>query len=93
MSPENETVSTSEEDFIADLMKHHDHFVGSMQSRLLKLQVIVMFSNLKKKKSQFPIIIYLVWINRFKCNLVAMLFSQIAHILFAVHHTFVKHYE
>lgn len=40
LSPENEVVSTSEEDVIADLMKHHDQFVASMHSRLIKLQMI-----------------------------------------------------
>ncbi|CAI9785536.1 unnamed protein product [Fraxinus pennsylvanica] len=37
---ENESVSASEEDAIADLMEQHDQFVGSMQSRLAKLQVV-----------------------------------------------------
>ena len=44
LTPESEMVSTSEEDVIADLMKHHDEFVGSMHSRLIKLQVIGTFS-------------------------------------------------
>ncbi|XP_022882182.1 katanin p80 WD40 repeat-containing subunit B1 homolog isoform X5 [Olea europaea var. sylvestris] len=37
---ENESVSTSEEDAIADLMEQHGQFVGSMQSRLAKLQAV-----------------------------------------------------
>ncbi|KAL3502377.1 hypothetical protein ACH5RR_036826 [Cinchona calisaya] len=40
LSSEKEMVSTSEEDVISDLMKHHDQFVGSMHSRLVKLQMI-----------------------------------------------------
>ncbi|KAL3510158.1 hypothetical protein ACH5RR_029559 [Cinchona calisaya] len=40
LSPENKILSTTEEDVIDDLMKHHDQFVGSMQSRLVKLQMI-----------------------------------------------------
>ncbi|XP_030545840.1 katanin p80 WD40 repeat-containing subunit B1 homolog KTN80.4 isoform X1 [Rhodamnia argentea] len=39
-SAEKETVSASDEDAIADVMEHHDQFVGSMQSRLAKLQVV-----------------------------------------------------
>ncbi|KAL2518576.1 Transducin/WD40 repeat-like superfamily protein [Abeliophyllum distichum] len=37
---ENESVSASEEDAIADMMEQHEQFVGSMQSRLAKLQVV-----------------------------------------------------
>lgn len=33
------TVSATDEDVITDLMEQHDQFVGSMQSRLAKLQV------------------------------------------------------
>lgn len=40
-SAEKETVSASDEDAIADVMEHHDQFVGSMQSRLAKLQVLI----------------------------------------------------
>ncbi|XP_042507277.1 katanin p80 WD40 repeat-containing subunit B1 homolog KTN80.4-like isoform X2 [Macadamia integrifolia] len=39
-SAEKETVSASNEGAVSDLMEHHDQFVGSMQSRLTKLQVI-----------------------------------------------------
>lgn len=39
-STEKELVSASDEDAIADLMEKHDQFVGSMQSRSTKLQVI-----------------------------------------------------
>ncbi|XP_056164483.1 katanin p80 WD40 repeat-containing subunit B1 homolog KTN80.4 isoform X2 [Syzygium oleosum] len=39
-SAEKETVSASDEDAIADVMERHDQFVGSMQSRLAKLQVV-----------------------------------------------------
>nr|DAD32704.1 TPA_asm: hypothetical protein HUJ06_011555 [Nelumbo nucifera] len=39
-SAEKETVSVSDEDVISDLMEVHDQFVGSMQSRLTKLQVV-----------------------------------------------------
>ncbi|KAK3422060.1 katanin p80 WD40 repeat-containing subunit B1 homolog KTN80.4 isoform X1 [Eucalyptus grandis] len=42
-SAEKETVSASDEDAIADVMEHHDQFVGSMQSRLVKLQVVIGF--------------------------------------------------
>ncbi|XP_057773698.1 katanin p80 WD40 repeat-containing subunit B1 homolog KTN80.4-like isoform X1 [Salvia miltiorrhiza] len=38
---ENESVSASEEDTIADLIEQHDQFVGSMRSRLGKLQVVL----------------------------------------------------
>ncbi|KAL8053152.1 hypothetical protein ABFX02_05G052900 [Erythranthe guttata] len=38
---ENESVSASDEDTIADLMELHDQFVGSMYSRLSKLQVVL----------------------------------------------------
>lgn len=31
--------TTSEEDVLADLIKDHDQFIGSMQTRLAKLQV------------------------------------------------------
>ncbi|KAG8382626.1 hypothetical protein BUALT_Bualt05G0097000 [Buddleja alternifolia] len=40
---ENESVSASDEDTIADLMEQHDQFVGSMKSRLNKLQVVLNF--------------------------------------------------
>ncbi|KZV49388.1 hypothetical protein F511_10928 [Dorcoceras hygrometricum] len=36
----DESVSASDEDTIADLMEPHNQFVGSMQSRLAKLQVV-----------------------------------------------------
>ncbi|XP_073129926.1 katanin p80 WD40 repeat-containing subunit B1 homolog KTN80.4-like [Henckelia pumila] len=36
----DESVSASEEDTIADLIEPHNQFVGSMQSRLAKLQVV-----------------------------------------------------
>lgn len=36
---ENESISASDEDTIADLIEQHDQFVGSMKSRLGKLQV------------------------------------------------------
>lgn len=39
-STEKELGSASDEDAIADLMEKHDQFVGSMQSRSTKLQVI-----------------------------------------------------
>lgn len=39
-SAESVTVSATDEDAIADLMEQHDQFVGSMQSRLAKLQVV-----------------------------------------------------
>lgn len=39
-STEKELVSASDEDAIADLMEKHDQFVGSMQSRSTKLQVV-----------------------------------------------------
>ncbi|GAB2284969.1 hypothetical protein Dimus_019424 [Dionaea muscipula] len=35
-----ETCSASEEDVMADIMERHDKFVGSMQSRCFKLQII-----------------------------------------------------
>lgn len=38
---ENESVSASDEDTIADLIEQHDQFVGSMKSRLGKLQVVL----------------------------------------------------
>ncbi|XP_042005470.1 katanin p80 WD40 repeat-containing subunit B1 homolog KTN80.4-like isoform X2 [Salvia splendens] len=38
---ENESVSASDEDTIADLIERHDQFVGSMRSRLGKLQVVL----------------------------------------------------
>ncbi|KAL1556481.1 katanin p80 WD40 repeat-containing subunit B1 KTN80.4-like [Salvia divinorum] len=40
---ENESVSASDEDTIADLIEQHDQFVGSMKSRLGKLQVVLNF--------------------------------------------------
>ena len=33
--------SASDEDTVADVMEQHDQFIGSMQSRLAKLQVIL----------------------------------------------------
>ncbi|XP_047341054.1 katanin p80 WD40 repeat-containing subunit B1 homolog KTN80.4 [Impatiens glandulifera] len=39
-SPEKETVSATDEDVITDLLDQHNQFVGSMQSRLAKLQVV-----------------------------------------------------
>ena len=33
--------SASDEDAVADVMEQHDQFIGSMQSRLAKLQVIL----------------------------------------------------
>ncbi|KAB2624030.1 katanin p80 WD40 repeat-containing subunit B1-like protein [Pyrus ussuriensis x Pyrus communis] len=39
-STEKETVTASDEDAIADLLEKHNLFVGSMQSRLAKLQVV-----------------------------------------------------
>ncbi|KAI3453236.1 hypothetical protein Pfo_009899 [Paulownia fortunei] len=41
LTDENESVSASDEDTIADLMELHDQFVGSMKSRLSKLQVVL----------------------------------------------------
>ena len=43
LSPEKETVSASDKDVIVDVMEQHDQFVGSLQSRLGKLQVIYFF--------------------------------------------------
>uniref|UniRef100_A0A5B6ZMG8 Katanin p80 WD40 repeat-containing subunit B1 homolog n=1 Tax=Davidia involucrata TaxID=16924 RepID=A0A5B6ZMG8_DAVIN len=40
LSVEKETVSASDEDAIADVMEQHDQFIGSMQSRLAKLQIV-----------------------------------------------------
>ncbi|KAL0409081.1 UNVERIFIED_CONTAM: Katanin p80 WD40 repeat-containing subunit B1 [Sesamum radiatum] len=40
LSDENESVSASDEDTIADLMELHDQFVSSMKSRLNKLQFL-----------------------------------------------------
>ncbi|KAK4348173.1 hypothetical protein RND71_034512 [Anisodus tanguticus] len=42
-SAESVTVSATDEDAIADLMEQHDQFVGSMQSRLGKLQVVYQY--------------------------------------------------
>ncbi|MBA0705206.1 hypothetical protein Golax_017414, partial [Gossypium laxum] len=39
-SVEKEMPSTADEDAVADVMEHHDQFIGSMQSRLAKLQVV-----------------------------------------------------
>ncbi|KAK9275625.1 hypothetical protein L1049_022892 [Liquidambar formosana] len=39
-SGEKETVSASDEDAIADITEQHDQFIGFMQSRLAKLQVV-----------------------------------------------------
>ncbi|KAK6122457.1 hypothetical protein DH2020_043794 [Rehmannia glutinosa] len=41
LTEENESVSASDEDTIADLLELHDEFVGSMKSRLSKLQVVL----------------------------------------------------
>ncbi|XP_047965874.1 katanin p80 WD40 repeat-containing subunit B1 homolog KTN80.4-like [Salvia hispanica] len=38
---ENESVSATDEDTIADLVQQHDQFVGSMRSRLGKLQIVL----------------------------------------------------
>ncbi|XP_052205024.1 katanin p80 WD40 repeat-containing subunit B1 homolog KTN80.4 isoform X2 [Diospyros lotus] len=40
LSPEKEKVPASEDDVIADIVEQHGHFVGSMQSRLAKLQMV-----------------------------------------------------
>ncbi|KAK4360274.1 hypothetical protein RND71_019226 [Anisodus tanguticus] len=42
-SAESVTVSATDEDVITDLMEQHDQFVGSMQSRLAKLQVVYQY--------------------------------------------------
>ncbi|XXG86877.1 hypothetical protein AAC387_Pa11g1701 [Persea americana] len=42
-SSQKETVSASDEDAIADVMEQHDQFLASMQSHLLKLQIIRRF--------------------------------------------------
>lgn len=42
LSAVSEAVSAADEDIIADLMEQHNEFVGSMQSRLAKLQVAVL---------------------------------------------------
>ncbi|PHT26195.1 Katanin p80 WD40 repeat-containing subunit B1 [Capsicum baccatum] len=42
-SAESVTVSATDADAIADLMEQHDQFVGSMQSRLAKLQVVYQY--------------------------------------------------
>lgn len=39
LSTEKETLSYSDEDFIANLMEQHDQFVDSMRARLAKLEV------------------------------------------------------
>ncbi|XVE66427.1 hypothetical protein DITRI_Ditri08aG0079500 [Diplodiscus trichospermus] len=39
-SVEKEMPSASDEDAVADVMEQHDQFIGSMQSRLAKLQVV-----------------------------------------------------
>ncbi|KAK4484118.1 hypothetical protein RD792_011348 [Penstemon davidsonii] len=41
LTGESESVSASDEDAIADLMEMHNQFVGSMQSRLAKLQMVL----------------------------------------------------
>lgn len=41
LSAKKEMVPASEEDVIADLMEQHDLFASSMQSRLAKLQVVI----------------------------------------------------
>lgn len=40
LSTEKETLSYSDEDFIANLMEQHDQFVDSMRARLAKLEVV-----------------------------------------------------
>ncbi|KAI5677711.1 hypothetical protein M9H77_08661 [Catharanthus roseus] len=40
LSAEKEMETTSEEDVLADLIKDHDQFIGSMQTRLAKLQMV-----------------------------------------------------
>ncbi|MCD7457341.1 hypothetical protein HAX54_034891 [Datura stramonium] len=43
LSAVSEAVSADDEDTIADLMEQHNEFVGSMQSRLAKLQVVYQY--------------------------------------------------
>lgn len=43
LSPGKEVVSASDKDAVTDIMDEHAHFVGSMQSRLGKLQVFFIF--------------------------------------------------
>ncbi|XP_057478052.1 katanin p80 WD40 repeat-containing subunit B1 homolog KTN80.3-like isoform X1 [Actinidia eriantha] len=43
LSPEKEMVSASDKDVIVDVMEQHDQFVGSLQSRLGKLQIVHRF--------------------------------------------------
>lgn len=43
LSAVSEAVSADDEDIIADLMEQHKEFVGSMQSRLAKLQVVYQY--------------------------------------------------
>ncbi|KAM3281387.1 katanin p80 WD40 repeat-containing subunit B1 KTN80.4 isoform X1 [Capsicum chacoense] len=43
LSAVSEAVSADDEDIIADLMEQHNEFVGSMQSRLAKLQVVYQY--------------------------------------------------
>ncbi|XP_059308902.1 katanin p80 WD40 repeat-containing subunit B1 homolog KTN80.4-like isoform X1 [Lycium ferocissimum] len=43
VSAVSEVVPASDEDIIADLMEQHNQFVGSMQSRLSKLQVVYQY--------------------------------------------------
>ncbi|KAI7994536.1 hypothetical protein LOK49_LG11G00038 [Camellia lanceoleosa] len=40
ISPEKETLPVSDKDAIVEIMEQHDHFVGSMQSRLGRLQMV-----------------------------------------------------
>lgn len=40
LSPGKESVSTSDEDIIFDTLEQHDDFLGSMRSRLSKLQIV-----------------------------------------------------
>ncbi|KAI8527811.1 hypothetical protein RHMOL_Rhmol12G0103100 [Rhododendron molle] len=40
LSPGKEAVSTSDKDAVTDIMDEHAHFIGSMQSRLGKLQIV-----------------------------------------------------
>lgn len=46
LSAVSEAVSADDEDIIADLMEQHNEFVGSMQSRLAKLQVAILENSL-----------------------------------------------
>ncbi|KAI3982775.1 hypothetical protein MKX01_010258, partial [Papaver californicum] len=52
-SVEKETVLASDEDVISDLTEQHNEFLGSMQSRLTKLQVIHRYLERKDVKAAF----------------------------------------